>query len=69
MGKAHLAPIKSVTIPQLELTDASVSIRVGEMLRREIDGNPELMYHTDSTTVQIGCSLFVTIHPFANGST
>ena len=51
MGKARLAPIKSVTLPRLELTAASVSIRVGEMLKREMDGNPELMYHTDSTTV------------------
>ena len=51
MGKARLAPVKSVTTPRLELTAASVSIRVGEMLKRKMDGNPELMYHTDSTTV------------------
>lgn len=51
MGKARLAPIKSVTIPRLELTAATVSIRVGELLKREVDGNPEFVYHTDSTTV------------------
>ena len=51
MRKVRLAPIKSVTMRRLELTAASVSIRVGEMLKREMDGNPELMYHTDSTTV------------------
>ena len=51
MGKARLAPIKSVTMPRLELTAATLSIRVGELLRREIDGDPEFVYHTDSTTV------------------
>ena len=51
MGKARLAPIKPVTIPHLELTAATTSIRVGEMLKRELDGDPEFMYHTDSTTV------------------
>ena len=51
MGKARLAPIKSVTMPRLELTAVTVSIRVGELLRREVDGYPEFVYHTDSTTV------------------
>ena len=51
MGKARLAPMKSVTIPRLELTAATVSIRVGELLKREVDGDSELVYHTDSTTV------------------
>ena len=39
MGKARPAPIKSVTMPRLELTAATISIRVGELLRREIDGD------------------------------
>lgn len=51
MGKARLAPIKSVTMPRLELTAATVSIRVEELLRREVDGNPEFVYQTDSATV------------------
>ena len=51
MGKARLAPVKSVTIPRLELTAATVSIRVGELLNREIDGDSKYVYHTDSTTV------------------
>lgn len=51
MGKARLAPVKSVTIPRLELTAATVSIRVGELLKREIDGDSKYVYHTDSTTV------------------
>ena len=51
MGKARLAPIKSVTMPRLELTVATVSIRLGELLKREVDDNPDFVYHTDSTTV------------------
>ena len=51
MGKARLATVKSVTMLRLELTAATVSIRVGELLRREVDGDPEFVYHTDSTTV------------------
>ena len=51
MGKARLSPIKSVTMPPLELTAATVSIRVGELLRIEVDGDSELVYHADSTTV------------------
>ena len=51
MGKARLAPIKFVTKPRLELTAATVSILVGELLKREVDGDPEFVYHTDSTTV------------------
>ena len=51
MGKARLAPIKADTIPRVELTAATVSIRVGELLKREVDGEPEFMYHTDSETV------------------
>ena len=33
------------------MTAATVSIHVGELLRREVDGDSELVYHTDSTTV------------------
>ena len=51
MGNARLALIKSVTIPRLELTAATVSIRVGELSKREVDGNPDFVYHAHSTTV------------------
>ena len=52
MGKARLAPIKVMTIPQLELTAATVSIRLGEVLKKELDDSPDVVkYHTDSTTV------------------
>ena len=52
MGKVRLAPIKVVTVPRLELTAATVSVRVGQMLFEELEVKPEVtVYHTDSTTV------------------
>ncbi|XP_028408116.1 uncharacterized protein LOC114530710 [Dendronephthya gigantea] len=51
MGKARLAPIKAITIPRLELTAAVVSVRIGELLKKELDGRYEIIYHTDSLTV------------------
>jgi len=51
-GKARLAPIKPVTIPRLELTAATVSVRFGEMMTKEVDEKPDtIQYQTDSTTV------------------
>ena len=37
MGKACVAPLKTVTIPRLELTAATVSVRVASMLKEELD--------------------------------
>ena len=52
MGKARLAPIKAVTIPRLELTAATVSVRLGEILKKELDeAFDTVQYHTDSVTV------------------
>ncbi|XP_078384040.1 uncharacterized protein LOC144666486 [Oculina patagonica] len=52
MGKARLAPIKAVTIPRLELTAATVSVRLGEILKKELDEPIDtIQYHTDSVTV------------------
>jgi len=52
MGKARLAPIKAVTIPRLELTAATVSVRLGEILKNELDETFDIIhYHTDSVTV------------------
>ena len=52
IGKARAAPVKTVTIPHLELTAATVSVRVVEMIARELD-EPVNSRHfwTDSTTV------------------
>ena len=52
MGKARCSPIKQVTIPRLELTAAMVSVRVSNMLVKELDVAPDnRFYWTDSTTV------------------
>ena len=52
IGKARLAPIKPVTTPHLEPTAASVSICLGEMMKKELNDKPDtIQYHTDLTTV------------------
>ena len=52
MGKARLAPIEAVTIPRLELTAATVSVRLGEIVKKELDESLDIVhYHTDSVTV------------------
>lgn len=52
MGKARVAPVKATTIPRLELTAATVSVRVGELIAEELDEPVESKtYWTDSTTV------------------
>ena len=52
MGKAHVALVKTTTIPRLELTATTVSVRVGEMIGNELDEPVESKtYWTDSTTV------------------
>ena len=51
MGKARLAPIHEITIPRLELSAAVISVKLNQIIRREleikIDG---VNYWTDSTT-------------------
>ena len=52
IGKTRLAPVKMVTIPRLELTAATVSVRLGKMMKKELnDKSDSVQYHTDSTTV------------------
>ena len=52
MGKARLAPIKAVTTPRLEFTAATVSVHLSEVLKKELDSQPnDIQYHTDSETV------------------
>ena len=53
MGKARVTPLKPITIPRLELTAAVVSVRVSDMLRRELQYDElEEVFWTDSKVVQ-----------------
>ena len=51
IGKSRLAPIKTTTIPRLELTAATTAVRLAEMIKRETSGPIVVRYYTDSTTV------------------
>ena len=52
IGKARATPLKSVTVPRLELHAAIVSIRVSEQLKRELDVNiTDEIFWTDSRVV------------------
>lgn len=54
MGKARPTPIKAVTVQQLRLTAATVSVRVGQMLFKELEVKPHITaYHTDSATLEM----------------
>ena len=53
MGKARVAPLKLIIVPLLELTAAVVSVRVSEMLSRELRYDEvEEVFWTDSKVVQ-----------------
>ena len=52
MDKALVAPLKIVTIPRLELTTATVSVRVATMLKEELDYEElQELYYADSKVV------------------
>ena len=52
LGKSRLAPIKSTTIPRLELMAAVLAVKVDKMLHSELDYEiKESLFWTDSTTV------------------
>lgn len=53
MGKARVTPLKPITIPRLELAAAVISVRVSEMLSRELRYDEvEEVFWTDSKVVQ-----------------
>ena len=52
MGKARVAPLRTVTIPRLELTAATVLVRVANVLKEELDYEElQDFYWTDSKVV------------------
>ena len=52
MAKSRVAPLKSVTIPRLELTAATISVKVAAMLKDELDmETTESTFWTDSQIV------------------
>lgn len=52
IGKSRVTPLKSVTIPRLELTAAVTSVRVSDQLRKELPlENAEEIFWTDSKVI------------------
>jgi hypothetical protein len=52
MGKSRVCPLKPVTVPRLELTAATISVKVGRMLKTELQYmDVESTYWTDSKAV------------------
>ncbi|XP_038077334.1 uncharacterized protein LOC119745182 [Patiria miniata] len=51
-GKARVAPLKKMTIPRMELTAATIAVRLGKVLTQELDCDIHGTYYwTDSMTV------------------
>ena len=52
MSKSRVSPLKQITIPRMELTAASVAVKVNHLIQKELDiPIQEIFYWTDSTTV------------------
>ena len=52
IAKSRLTPLKTISIPRLELSAATVSIRLDRMMRKELQLPIDASYFwTDSTTV------------------
>ena len=51
MGKSRVKPLKSITIPRMELTAATVALKMGTCLSQELSCQPSVIYFTDSTSV------------------
>ena len=52
IAKSRLTPLKRITIPRLELTAATLSVKLDSMLKRELDMKlGESVFWTDSTAV------------------
>ena len=50
MGKSRVSPLKMITIPRLELTAATVAVKLGALVKGELKvENVKMFYYTDST--------------------
>ena len=54
LGKACEAPLRSVTIPRLELTAATISVRVASVLKEELDYEELQDFYWTDTKVVLG---------------
>ena len=53
MGNSHLAPLKFVSIPGLELTAATLSVKISKLIREELQYSIDKEYFwIDSQVVQ-----------------
>ena len=51
-GKARVAPVKKITIPRLELAAATAAVRLGAVVKRELEiPVDDVTFWADSTTV------------------
>ena len=51
-SKSRVVPLKQITIPRLELSAASIAIRLDKMMRRELKLHiDDSVFWTDSTSV------------------
>ena len=52
MGKSRVVPLKNISIPRLELVAAVLAVRLGNLVRKELDIIvDEVYYWTDATVV------------------
>ena len=52
MGKSRVAPLKTVTVPRLELTAATLAVKVDKQIREELDlPINRFVFWTDTTIV------------------
>jgi len=52
LGKSRVSPIKTVTMPRLELSAATLAIKLSQMISKELEVEfCRTVYETDSTTV------------------